>query len=126
MLAADAHLELGAGLSAALDAPAHQQTYAFDIERLEWIRRKHAGLLFIHIVRQKPPGIIARQAHRGLREVVRAKREKVRDLRDLVGKQSRTGQLNHSPDKIWQLDAGLLDEIVGDATRGLLKDGHLF
>src|SRR5437899_3075187 len=59
VLAADADLETRAGRATPLDGPEHQLPDALLVERLERIVRKDSEALFVDVVRQEVPGIIA-------------------------------------------------------------------
>ena len=82
VLAADA--ERGSGFTPSpLHGDPHQVADAFAIERLERVPLEHAVL---EVVRQELAlGVVAREAERRLRQVVRAEGEEVRDPGDLVG-----------------------------------------
>src|SRR2546425_3077177 len=122
VLAADADFQLGPGLAPLFDSPAHQHAYPFDIEGLKWIRAEYSGLLFVHVVGKKAARIVAGETHGGLREVVGTKGEEFSDLRDLGGQQSSAREFDHGTNEVVQLDAGLFDELVGDAASGLLQN----
>src|SRR5580704_10495922 len=126
MLAADADFELVAAAATLLDAPLDQHADTFGVERLERIGCKHASLLFIDIVGQETARVVAGEAHGGLGEVVGAEGEELGALCDLIGHQSGTWEFDHGADDVVELRAGLLDDVVGDATSGVLKDGELF
>src|SRR5215813_9026976 len=51
VLAANANLQLAAGVAASFNAPSHQHAHTLRIEGLERIRSKNARFLFVHIVR---------------------------------------------------------------------------
>src|SRR5581483_9299972 len=98
VLAADPDLELRLRSAPALDADAHQVADAFLVERLERVRLEHAVL---EIEGQELAlGVVARHPERRLREVVRAEREEVGHLRDLVRAQRRARQLDHRPAEV--------------------------
>ena len=126
VFAADADLELGTAAAALLDAPLDQHADALGVERLERIGCEDAGLLFVDIVGQEAARVVAGEAHRGLGEVVGAEGEELGDFRDLVGEQSGARKLDHGADDVVELDAGLLDDVVGDAAGGVLEDRELF
>src|SRR4051812_24231957 len=69
VLAADPDLEIRTHASAVLDRHPHQLSDARSVEHAERIIRKNA---LLDIERQEPACVVATQAERGLREVVRA------------------------------------------------------
>ena len=100
VLAADAELEVVADAAAALDGDPHQVADAVLVDRLERVALEDAVL---EVVRQEAAGVVAREAERGLREVVRAEGEEVGVLGDLVGPDARPRQLDHRPDEVLEL-----------------------
>src|SRR5207253_7957145 len=83
VLAADAELDSFLGASAPLDRDPHQVADAALVERLERVPIEHA---VIEVARQELPlGVVTGEAERRLREVVRAEREEIGVLGDLVG-----------------------------------------
>src|ERR1700730_14469662 len=72
MLSANPHLQLWPRLSSSLRSPAHQHPHSFSVERLKWVCAKHSSFFLIYVVGQESPGVIAREAHGGLRQVVSA------------------------------------------------------
>ena len=70
MLTADADLQLRSGPPAVLDRNANQSSDTALVERLEGVRGQHA---LIDVVRQELAHVIATEAERHLRQVVRAK-----------------------------------------------------
>src|ERR1700730_5224187 len=58
VLSANSDLEFRPRLAALLDAPAHQHSDSFCVERLERIRAEDAGLLLIHVVWQEAPSVV--------------------------------------------------------------------
>ena len=84
--------------AAALDADPHQVADAVLVERLERVALEHAVLEVEG--EELALGVVARHAERRLREVVRAEREEVRDLGDLVGAQRGARQLDHRPAEV--------------------------
>src|SRR5712675_1475493 len=95
MLAADSSLELGPRRAPAFNAPAHQLSDTMCVQRLKWIIRKYAGLLFINVVRQETPGVIARQSHAHLSQIVGPERKEFRDLGDLATEDRRPRNFDH-------------------------------
>ena len=75
------------------DEPAH----ARPVDRLE---RRAVEDPLLEVVREEAGlDVVARQAERGLREVVRAEGEEVGLLRDPVGDEARARELDHRPDQ---------------------------
>src|ERR1700688_3147158 len=72
MLAANSHFQLWPRFSSALRSPAHQHSDAFDIQRLKRVCAEHPGFLLVDVVGQEPSGIVARQPHGRLRQIIRA------------------------------------------------------
>src|SRR6476646_8097623 len=126
VFAANSNLQFRARLASALNSPPHKHSHAFYIERLEWIGRKDAGFLLVHIVWQEAAGIIAREPHGCLRKIVCSEGKKLRDFRDLFGEKSGARKFDHRSDKIRQFHTGLLDQSVRHAARGLLEDPEFF
>src|SRR5689334_13955470 len=83
VLAADTNLQLIAGLASTINAPANQLANTAGIKGLEGVSFEDASFFLIRIVGEKAPGVIATEAHRGLRKVVGAEREKFGDFGDL-------------------------------------------
>src|SRR5690606_15435995 len=77
LLAADADLEVTASPAALPGRHLHELADALGVEYLERIVLEQAGL---EVLRQECRGVVARDAERRLREVVRAEREEVRLL----------------------------------------------
>ncbi len=69
---------------------------------------KDSGFALVHIFRQEPTRIIARQPHHGLRQVIRAEREELSHFRNLVGEQSGPRKLDHRTDEIVKFYFSLL------------------
>ncbi len=114
VLAADPDLELGLGGPAAAHAEFDQRADALGIEDRERIVGQNAA---VDVRRQEAAGVIARQAERGLREVVGAEREEVGVLGDAVGDHARARQLDHRADGV--RDPGARERLVhrGDDER---------
>src|SRR6202158_370567 len=102
MFPANPDLQLRPRRPPAFDAPQHQLSHSMNIQRLKWIIRKYARLLFIHVIRQKSPSIIARESHAHLRQIICPKRKEFRNLRDLVSQNSRPRNFNHRPHGIFK------------------------
>src|SRR2546427_122300 len=70
VLAADADLEARVRGAAALDGPKHELADALLVQGLERIFGEDAEPPLVHVVRQEAPGVIARQGHGHLRQIV--------------------------------------------------------
>ena len=122
VFAADAALEVFVGLAAELHGHVHQLADAAGVQRLERIRPENAGLFLVHVVRQEAAGVIARESHGGLCEIVGAEGEEFRDLSDFPGQQGCAGKLDHRSDQVGQVYARLFDDLVSDPPRRLLEN----
>src|SRR6478735_5877346 len=85
MLAADADLERGPGLAAALAADLDQLADALDVERGERVVLQDAALL---VLLEEGRRIVAAEAEGGLRQVVGTEAEELRRFGDLAGAQA--------------------------------------
>src|SRR5262245_26119042 len=74
VLAADADLEIGTHLAAALGADAHEFAYALLVDGDEWVGREDGP---VGVVGEDRRGIVARKAKARLGEVVGAEREEL-------------------------------------------------
>ena len=111
MLAADAELEVGLRRPATLDRDPHQVADPVDVERLERVLLQHAVL---EVVREELAlCVVAREAERRLREVVRPEGEEIGVLGDLVGADARARQLDHRPAEVLDLRRLLLRHANG-------------
>src|SRR5208282_5774768 len=122
MFAADAAFEVLAGFAAARDADAHKLAHAIALDRHEWIRGEDA-LALVNL--DKPAGIVAAEAKAGLGQVVGAKAEELRRLGDLAGAKSRTRQLDHGADQVFELRSFLHFDRFGDLIDRVLEDIEL-
>src|SRR5207253_3378807 len=92
VLAANADLQLLLDAAPAHDADAHQVADAAAVERLERVAVEDP---FFEVEGEELPlGVVAREAERRLCQVVRAAREEVRLLGDLVRPDARARQLD--------------------------------
>ena len=96
VLAADAELEVRLGLAAGPGRQPHEPADAGPVDRLE--RAAVHDLLLDVLGQEAALHVVAREAERGLREVVRAEREEVGLLGDPVGHEAGPRQLDHRPD----------------------------
>src|SRR5581483_153279 len=136
MLAADADLEAGPRLAAALGAEAHELAHPVPVDGDERVDLEDRPL---RVVGEDRRGIVARQPEAGLGEVVGAEREELGACLaggDLVGLERGARQLDHGADLVFELDARLLldrrrggdDHVAQDvelATVGDERDHHL-
>src|SRR3954447_12963628 len=105
VLAANAELEAIAHLPPAVGRDANELTDAFAVDRDERVDRQNA----LRLVRaEEARGVVARNAERGLRQIVGAEREELRGLADLAGLETRARQLDHGADLVVDLGPGLL------------------
>src|SRR5580658_967847 len=89
---ADAQLQLCADTPPALRRKLHERPDAVHVERDEGVPRKDPRL---HVGGKEFPGVVARQPHRCLGEVVRSEREKLSRLREVPREERRARQLDH-------------------------------
>src|SRR5579863_2606412 len=126
VLAADTYFKFGTAAAALLNSPSDQHADALGVERLKWIRCEDTSLLLVHVIGKESASVVARKAHRGLCEVVGTEGKELGTFRDLVGKQRGAWEFDHGADDVIELRAGLLDDVVRNAARGILEDGELF
>src|SRR5581483_7263770 len=111
VLAADTELELAPRRAAALDGDPHQAADAVLVEDLERVPLEDA---VVQVAREELAlGVVARDAERGLREVVGAEREEVRVPGDLARLHARARQLDHRPDQPRRLGRLLRPHALG-------------
>ena len=102
MLAANAELDAGPGRPAPVGRDFDQLADALDIEADKRVARENA---LVDILGQEPSGIVARDAERGLGQVIGAEAEKLAMFGDLAGHQRGARQLDHGADEIFDLAA---------------------
>ena len=109
MLAADAQLDVGAGLLAQVGSHLHQFANADLIQLCEGI-----GLVDLLVVvgAQELAGVVTAEAEGHLSQVVGAEGEELGFLGDLVSGQSGTGDLDHGADFVMEVSAGFGDQLV--------------
>ena len=71
-------------------------------------------MLLLDVLGQERAGVVARQAHRGLRQVVGAEGEELGDLRQLVREQRGARQLDHGAELELDRDALRREDLGGD------------
>ena len=116
MLAAHAELELGPRLPPARRGHLDERADALLIERDERILRQDARL---DVRGQELPRVVAREAHRGLREVVRPEGEELRRARELGGQKGGARELDHRAERERHALARLLEDLL----RHVVDDG---
>src|SRR5882762_964050 len=122
VLAANPDLQLVAGLAALFDTPAHKHANTLAVEGPEWVCAENSGFLFVYIVREEAASVVTGESHGGLRQVIGAEGEELRDFSDLPGQQSGTRQFDHGADDVIELHAGFPDQFIGHTARGLFED----
>src|SRR5437868_3424722 len=123
MFTTNSDLEIGTGFAAAFGTHANKLAYAFAVQRRERILLEDA---FCQIRGQHLVDVVAREAERGLSEVVGAKGEELGLLRDLVSHQGGAGEFDHGPDHVVHAAFLFRENFFGNAIddRGLVR--HLF
>src|SRR5207253_4633952 len=101
VFAADADLQIGFDVPATLGADTHQLADAFGVQYLEGIIGKNFS---IDITREEAARVITAQTKSRLGQIVCAERKEVCVLRNLVGRQSRSRQLDHRADRVFDLE----------------------
>ena len=114
MFAADADVEFLRRRASARRAHAHEPPDALLVDRLERIVSEYA---LRGVPRQDRRGVVAREAERHLREIVRAEGEEIRAGRgEFPRDERRAGCLDHQPNLV-------LDRRLAGRVRNLLGDG---
>ena len=121
MLTANTNLQLFIGRTALLEAHANQLADSLDIQRHERILGQNA---LIRVELQKFSGVIAREAHRHLRQIVGPEREELSNPGNFVSRHRGAGNFNHGPDQV--IDLGFvpvhdLDRYAVDHVRLILE-----
>ena len=122
LLAADAQLDVRAGLAAQLAGHLHQTAHAHLIQLGEGI-----GLVDLPVVvaGQELAGVVAAEAEGHLGQVVGAEGEELGLLGDVVGGEGGTGDLDHGAHVVGHVAAGGLDEGLGGLVDNALDEGQL-
>src|SRR5580700_7086769 len=97
MLSADSDFEFGTRLASALNPDAYQFSHALAVDDGEGILLQNS---FRKISRQNLVHVVAREAERGLRQVIRTKAEEFGFLSNFVSNQRRAGQFDHGSDQV--------------------------
>src|SRR5687767_15006229 len=100
MLAADANLEALLGRTPLAHRHLDETSDARDIDALERIDLEDA---LVEVVTEEAGRIVARDAHRHLREVVRAEAEEVRDFSDGPRRECGARHLDHGAHRVGDL-----------------------
>src|SRR5260370_1185533 len=122
---ADAHFEVGTSLAPVLDGHLDERTHTFAVEHC---KRIFLPQLVIDIVLDELGVVVARDAERGLGEIVGAEAEEFGLGRHLVRSECGARDFNHGADHVFQLDAGSLDHFLGYALHNVLlglQFGHI-
>jgi hypothetical protein len=96
VFAADTDLQVLLRAATFFDRNLHQLANAFAIDRHEGVSMHDA---VFEVVPQELAGIVAAEAHRRLRQVVRAETEEVRGPRDVVGCHRRARHFDHGANR---------------------------
>src|SRR2546426_9267794 len=116
VLAADADLETRACGASPFDGPEHQLPDPLLVERLERIVCEDSEALFVDVVRQEVPGIIARKGHGHLGEIVGPEGEEFGPAADRLREKRRTRDLDHRSDQVRDPHALLPQDPIGRLT----------
>ena len=121
VFAADTAAHLGTGLTAELDSHLHQLA---DADRIETGERIGLVDLVRVVCGQELACVVAREAERHLRQVVRTEAEELRFLRDLVCGERRARDLDHRADFVVKLDVRRLDDLVSRLDNDIFDELH--
>ena len=122
MLAADAEVDVGSGLSALLHGDLDQLADAVLVKVCKRILLVDLGLV---VVRKELAGIISGEAEGHLGQVVGAEAEELRLLCDLICKQSRSGDLDHRADVVLNVGILLLLHLLCSLADRVLDEAQL-
>ena len=123
MLSANSDLQRRPGLATAFRCHLHQLSHAFLIERCERILLQDA---LGQICRKHLVHVVAREAERGLRQIVCAEGEELRLLGNLVCHQRGARQLNHGADHILNFGSLLFEYFVRHSPHDRRLVRHFF
>ena len=121
VLTADTAVQSRTGLAAELNGHLHKFA---DADRIQTGERIGLVDLILVVGGQELAGIVAREAERHLRQIVRAEAEELRLFGDLVGSKSCTRDLDHRADFILEVDARSLDHFVCSLDDDILHELH--
>ena len=123
MLAADAELDVGTRRAPFGHRHRHQLPDPVDVDLLE---RAHRQQLRLEVRgHQAAFYVVAGESERHLREVVRAEREKLGDVRDLSRVESGARCLDHRADRVVEVDAGGGEHLGRDLAHPLVEHREL-
>mmetsp|Transcript_10136 Transcript_10136/g.25743 ORF Transcript_10136/g.25743 Transcript_10136/m.25743 type:complete len:233 (+) Transcript_10136:62-760(+) len=111
VFAADAELEIGPRPSPLLAGDLDELSDSDLVDRGKWVLLD--DFLF-HVDGEEAADIVAADAEAGLRKVVGAKGKEIGGLCDLVGREGRTGELDHRPDLVVDFDLAVVHDLFGD------------
>ena len=121
VLAADAAVQIGAGLFAEFDRHIHQFA---DADLVEPCKRIGFVDLVLVVRGQELAGVVAREAEGHLRQIVRAEAEEFRLFGDLVGGERRARDLDHRADFVLDVALRLGDELIGHFDDDVFDELH--
>ncbi len=119
VLAADPGFEIRTDRLGLLEGDAHQLSNSIRIDREERVVREDS-LRYV-VDEESALGIVTADAVGHLRQVVRAERDELRILSDLIGRERRSRNLDHRAELVVDLDVLLRHDVLGL----FLKDGAL-
>ena len=122
MLAADTALQVESRTASLHHSLADELTHAVAIQNLEGIILQNT---LIEICRQELGNIVARESECHLRKVVGTEREELRNLGNLVGRNGRTGNLNHRTHQVVDTVVALRKYLLGNAVDNTLLVAQL-
>ena len=122
MFAADAALEVLARAAALEHRLADELAHAVAVENLERVVLEDA---LLEVDGQELADVVARESERHLRQVVRAEREELGDLGDLVGRDGRARHFDHRADHVFDLVVALREDLFGRRVDDLLLVAQL-
>ena len=117
LLAADAQLDVRAGLAAQLAGHLHQTAHAHLVQTGEGI-----GLVDLPVIvaGQELARIVAAEAEGHLGQIVGAEGEELRLLGDVIGGEGGAGDLNHGAHLVGHVAVRVADKLPGHLVNGLL------
>ena len=122
MFATDAQLDIRTGLSTGSCRHFDQLADTLLIQVSEWIALKD---LLLIVIRQETARIITGETKGHLREVIGTEGEELRLLRDLIGQQCRSWDLDHRTDLIGHRPITVCDDPIGGLRNDLLDKAQL-
>ena len=116
MFAADADLQVGTRLAAALHAECDKLSDAAPVQHLEGIVLQYLAL---NVLGDEHADVIATEPVGHLRQVVRAEAEEVGVAGDLIGGEGGARHLDHRADPVLHLRIGVGEHVAADLLGGL-------